>query len=75
MTTALADNVVVAPNGITKVCAWCVSPARLTELNRLYTVSHSLVHVVRRTHGKRNRRLLMETPDGSVAWIFDVVPR
>jgi len=42
MTTALNDTVVVEPSGLTLVCAYCVSSARLGELSRQYTVSHGI---------------------------------
>ena len=42
MTTALNDSVVVEPSGLTLVCAYCVSRARLDELARKYTVSHGI---------------------------------
>ena len=42
MTTALDDKVVLERNGDLKACTWCLSRARLDELNRDYVVSHSL---------------------------------
>ena len=42
MTTATDTTVIVDASGLTLVCAWCVSRARLEELCRRYRVSHGL---------------------------------
>lgn len=44
MTTALNPSAVIEPSGLVRACSWCVTRARMAELDRLYArnVSHGV---------------------------------
>jgi hypothetical protein len=42
MTTALHDVIVLGPDQLLKVCAWCLSAKRLAELHRAHLCSDGI---------------------------------